>query len=55
MKLFTSLCLFMTGCSTESGEEEGPVPMAGTIYVQKWYAGDAQELAMTIANSGEEN
>ncbi len=31
-------------------EQPGPgkPPIVGTIYVQKWYAGDAQEITVTV-------
>lgn len=28
--------------------EEGKAPIMGTIYVQKWFAGDAQDIEITI-------
>ena len=28
--------------------EEGRAPVVGSIYVQKWFAGDAKELKVTI-------
>lgn len=28
--------------------EEGKPPVAGTIYLQKWYAGEAEEIFITI-------
>ena len=33
--------------------EEGRAPLVGSLYVQKWYAGDAKELTVTIAKPGE--
>ncbi len=29
--------------------EQGRAPLLGSLYVQKWYAGDAKELTVTIA------
>jgi len=29
--------------------EEGQAPIVGTIYVQKWFAGDATEILVTVA------
>jgi len=31
--------------------EEGKAPMVGTLYVQKWYAGDCKSLEITIAKN----
>lgn len=28
--------------------EEGRAPVVGSIYIQKWYAGDAKTLTLTI-------
>ncbi|OMH38809.1 hypothetical protein [Motiliproteus sp. MSK22-1] len=28
--------------------EDGRAPVVGSIYVQKWFAGDAKELTVTI-------
>jgi len=28
--------------------EEGKAPIIGTVYVQKWFAGDTQDLEITI-------
>mgnify|MGYP000423824882 CR=1 FL=1 len=28
--------------------EEGKAPIVGTLYVQKWYAGDSKQLTVTI-------
>lgn len=28
--------------------EEGKAPMVGTLYVQKWFAGNSKTLAITI-------
>lgn len=28
--------------------EEGKAPIMGTVYVQKWFAGDTQDLEITI-------
>ena len=28
--------------------EEGKAPMVGSLYVQKWYAGDSKHLKITI-------
>lgn len=28
--------------------EPGTAPIVGTLYVQKWYAGDSKQLAVTI-------
>ena len=28
--------------------EEGRAPVVGSIYVQKWFAGDAKQLTITI-------
>ncbi|GAB3099528.1 hypothetical protein G8770_03355 [Aestuariicella hydrocarbonica] len=28
--------------------EEGKAPIVGTLYVQKWFAGDAKTLAVSI-------
>ncbi len=28
--------------------EEGRAPVVGSLYVQKWFAGDAKELRVTI-------
>jgi hypothetical protein len=28
--------------------EEGKAPIVGTLYVQKWYAGDSKQLSVTI-------
>ena len=28
--------------------EEGKAPIMGTVYVQKWFAGDTQNLEITI-------
>ncbi|MEH6626162.1 MAG: hypothetical protein V7739_06955 [Motiliproteus sp.] len=33
--------------------EEGRAPVVGSIYVQKWYAGDAKELTIVISKAGE--
>lgn len=33
--------------------EEGRAPIVGSLYVQKWYAGDAKELVVTLAKPGE--
>lgn len=29
--------------------EEGKAPIMGTVYVQKWFAGDTKHLEITIA------
>jgi len=28
--------------------EEGKAPIVGTLYIQKWYAGDSKQLSITI-------
>ena len=28
--------------------EEGKAPIVGTLYVQKWYAGDSKQLSISI-------
>ena len=33
--------------------EEGRAPVVGSLYVQKWYAGDAKELIITINKPGD--
>tara|TARA_R110001583_G_scaffold41161_1_gene131017 strand:+ start:5230 stop:5409 length:180 start_codon:yes stop_codon:yes gene_type:complete len=33
--------------------EEGRAPVIGSIYVQKWYAGDAKTLSISIHKPGE--
>lgn len=33
--------------------EEGRAPLVGSLYVQKWYAGDAKTLTVTISKPGE--
>jgi len=33
--------------------EEGRAPVIGSIYVQKWYAGDAKTLSITLRKPGE--
>lgn len=35
--------------------EEGRAPVIGSIYVQKWYAGDAKTLSITLNKTAEEN
>ncbi len=33
--------------------EEGRAPVVGSIYVQKWYAGDAKTLTVTLSKPDE--
>ncbi len=33
--------------------EEGRAPVIGSIYVQKWYAGDAKALSITVSKPGD--
>jgi hypothetical protein len=33
--------------------EEGRAPVIGSLYVQKWYAGDVKELTITINKPGD--
>ncbi|MFT5720055.1 MAG: hypothetical protein ACI9W6_000345 [Motiliproteus sp.] len=35
--------------------EDGRAPVIGSIYVQKWYAGDAKTLSISISKPGEED
>lgn len=35
--------------------EEGRAPVIGSIYVQKWYAGDAKRLSITLSKPDEES
>jgi hypothetical protein len=32
--------------------DEGQAPIVGTLYVQKWFAGDAKTLEVTIDKKG---
>ncbi|MEH6470846.1 MAG: hypothetical protein V7752_06300 [Halopseudomonas sp.] len=34
--------------------EEGRAPVVGSLYVQKWYAGDAKTLTLTLSKPGED-
>jgi hypothetical protein len=34
--------------SYEKEPEEGKAPIMGTLYVQKWFAGDSKNLGITI-------
>ncbi len=33
--------------------EEGRAAVVGSLYVQKWYAGDAKTLTLTLSKPGE--
>jgi len=35
--------------------EQGKPPIIGTLYLQKWYAGDCKELTLTIEKEQKES